>query len=61
MDYHLDLNDRPFRAIKAGTKKIEGRTPKDGDDKRYNKMAAGDVIIFLRTTSPMKNYRARYC
>ena len=28
MNYNLSLNDRPFKAIEAGTKKIEGRTPK---------------------------------
>ena len=27
MQYALDLNDKPFKAIRAGTKKIEGRTP----------------------------------
>ncbi len=46
MDYYLNLNDRPFQAIKAGTKKIEGRTPKDENDKRYNRMTGGDIITF---------------
>ena len=46
MNYNLDLNDRPFKAVKAGTKKIEGRTPKNLDDKRYDEMISGDTIIF---------------
>jgi ASC-1-like (ASCH) protein len=46
MNYNLDLNDRPFLAIKAGTKKIEGRTPKDENDERYAKMVVGDRITF---------------
>ncbi len=46
MNYNLELNDRPFKAIKAGTKKIEGRTPKNSDDKRYEEMKAGDTIMF---------------
>lgn len=46
MHYNLNLNDRPFQAIKAGTKKIEGRTPKDENDKRYDRMIAGDTVTF---------------
>lgn len=46
MNYNLNLNDRPFQAIKAGTKKIEGRTPKDKNDKRYDRMIAGDTVTF---------------
>lgn len=46
MNYNLNLNDRPFKAIKAGTKKIEGRTPKDSDDKRYEEMLSGDTLTF---------------
>ena len=38
MNYDLTLNDRPFKAIKTGTKKIEGRTPRDENDKRYELM-----------------------
>ena len=26
MKHLTDINDRPFKAIKAGTKKVEGRT-----------------------------------
>jgi ASC-1-like (ASCH) protein len=54
MNYNLDLNDRPFKAIKAGTKKIEGRTPKDEGDKQYGQMAAGDVIIFTSNATGEK-------
>jgi ASC-1-like (ASCH) protein len=46
MNYDLSLNDRPFKAIKAGTKKIEGRTPKDEGDNRYIEMRVGDTITF---------------
>jgi ASC-1-like (ASCH) protein len=54
MDYHLNLNDRPFQAIKAGTKKIEGRTPKDEDDKRYDQMVTGDIIVFTNSVTNEK-------
>ena len=46
MNYNHNLNDRPFKAIKAGTKKIEGRTPKDESDKRYDQMVPGDTLTF---------------
>jgi ASC-1-like (ASCH) protein len=46
MNYDLNLNDRPFQAIKAGTKKIEGRTPSDENDKRYDEMKSGDTLTF---------------
>lgn len=46
MNYNLNLNDRPFKAIKAGTKKIEGRTPKSESDKRYDEMKPGDTLTF---------------
>ncbi len=51
MNYSLNLNDRPFKAIKVGTKKIEGRTPKDSDDKRYEEMITGDIIIFTNNVT----------
>ncbi len=54
MNYELNLNDRPFQAIKTGTKKIEGRTPKDGADLRYEKMSPGDFITFTNNTTNEK-------
>lgn len=51
MNYNLDLNDRPFQAIKAGTKKIEGRVQKDGDDMRYEEMKQGDTITFTNNVT----------
>jgi len=51
MNYNLNLNDRPFQAIKAGTKKIEGRTPKDADDTRYDQMVAGDTLTFTNNVT----------
>ena len=51
MNYNLNLNDRPFIAIKAGTKKIEGRTPKDENDKRYAEMKVEDTITFTNNVT----------
>jgi len=51
MNYNLSLNDRPFKAIKAGTKRIEGRTPRDQSDTRYDDMKIGDTITFTNNTS----------
>ncbi len=45
-NYALELNDRPFKAIQAGTKKVEGRTPDDELDNRYDEMTQGDTITF---------------
>lgn len=46
MNYNLDLNDRPFKAIKVGTKKVEGRTPVNTEINLYEKMVPGDTITF---------------
>lgn len=46
MKYHLLLRTRPYNSIKNKTKKIEGRTPKDSRDRRYNEMKKGDIIVF---------------
>jgi ASC-1-like (ASCH) protein len=54
MNYNFDLNDRPFKAIKAGTKKIEGRTPEDENDERYAKMVAGDHVTFINNVTNEK-------
>lgn len=51
MNYNLNLNDRPFKVIKAGTKKVEGRTPKDSGDKRYEVMVPGDTITFTNNVT----------
>lgn len=51
MNYNLDLNDRPFKAIKAGTKKVEGRTPIDSEENVYEKMVPGDTITFTNNIS----------
>lgn len=42
----LKLNTQQFKAIKSGAKKIEGRTPKDINDRRYEQMKIGDNITF---------------
>lgn len=57
MNYNLNLNDRPFKAIKAGTKKVEGRTPKSTDDKRYAGMVSGDTITFTDNVTDEKLIR----
>ena len=54
MNYDMDINDRPFKAIKAGTKKIEGRTPRDENDRRYDQMSAGDTINFTNNVTGEK-------
>ena len=51
MKYSLDLNDRPFKAIKAGTKKIEGRTPTPWDKTPYTKLKEGDTIHFTNNVT----------
>lgn len=51
IEFKLDLNEKPFNAIKAGIKKVEGRTPKDESDKRYDEMKEGDSIVFTNNVS----------
>lgn len=51
MRYNLDLNDRPFKATKAGTKKIKGRTPTPWDKTPYNKLQKGDIIHFINNVT----------
>ena len=52
MKYYLDLNPRPFEAIKNGTKKIEGRVPIDADKNiPFNKIKKGDTIIFTNNSN----------
>jgi ASC-1-like (ASCH) protein len=47
MEYSLNLNSRPFEAIKNGTKKIEGRVPTKNDKNvPFSKIKKGDTIIF---------------
>ncbi len=54
MNYNLDLNDRPFNAIKVGTKKVEGRTPIDSEKNTYEKMVPGDIITFTNNVTGEK-------
>lgn len=51
MNFDLSINDRPFMAIRAGTKKIEGRAPKNEDDKQYELMSVGDTITFINNST----------
>jgi ASC-1-like (ASCH) protein len=51
MEYTFDTNDRPFKAILAGTKKVEGRTPVDHDKTPYDKFKAGDTINLINNST----------
>lgn len=51
MKYTLDINDRPFKAILAGTKKVEGRTPTRFDKTPFDELKLGDSIIFVNNVS----------
>jgi ASC-1-like (ASCH) protein len=46
MEYALDINPRPFEAIKKGTKKIECRVPTEHNKYIPLKLKAGDIIVF---------------
>ena len=51
MNYKLDLNDRPFKAIKAGTKKVETRVPTSYDKTPYSELKSGDTITFTNNVT----------
>ncbi len=51
MNYFLDLNDRPFQAIKVGTKKIENRVPTSTDTFLYSDLKIGDTITFTNNST----------
>ena len=53
MKYSIEIRERGFNAIKAGTKKVEGRVPKTDDD-IYQKIKEGDQIEFENETSKEK-------
>lgn len=46
MNYTLHLRNRPFQAIKNGTKRVEGRAPNDSHDKQFEEIKPGDYISF---------------
>lgn len=55
MRYELDLNPRPFLAIKEGRKKIEGRVPTPHNSKvPFNKLKKGDTILFTNNETNEK-------
>jgi ASC-1-like (ASCH) protein len=59
--YYLDLNTRPFNAIKAGTKKVEGRVPTGWDATAYQEMKVGDSICFTNNeTNEVMNVKVRF-
>jgi len=49
--YILELNDRPWNAIKAGTKKVEARTPTEFNPTSYGEMQPKDEILFINAVS----------
>ncbi len=51
MNYDLGLMDRPFKAIKAGTKKIETRVPTSYDKTPYAELKAGDTFTFTNNVT----------
>lgn len=51
MNYDLSLNDRPFKAIKVGTKKIETRVPTSYDKTPYADLKVGDTFTFTNITT----------
>jgi ASC-1-like (ASCH) protein len=51
MNYNLDLNDRPFKAIKAGTKKIETRVQTSYDKTPYPDLKIGDTFTFTNNVT----------
>lgn len=54
MDWHLELNDMPFDAIKSGKKNRETRTKVSHNMTPYEEMKPGDRIIFTRKTDKEK-------
>ncbi len=49
MQYFLDLNPRPFEAIKTGIKNVEGRSPTKWDQTPFEKINPGDIIKFTKS------------
>ena len=54
MKYTLDINNRPFKAIQSGVKKIEGRTTTPWDKTPYYKLQKGDMILFINNMTREK-------
>ena len=51
MEYTFDTNDRPFKAILAGTKKIECKTFTGSDKTPYDKFKVGDTINLINNST----------
>lgn len=51
MEYTFHTKDRPFKAILAGTKKVEGRTSTNSDKTSYDKLKQGDILIIINNSS----------
>ncbi len=48
MQYRLELWDQPFNAIRAATKKVEGRVKTPWEKTPLDKLVARDTLIFER-------------
>ena len=60
MNYNLELLDRPFKAIRAGTKKIETRVPTSYDKTPYADLKAGDTFTLTNMTTNERNIKRIY-
>jgi len=54
MNYSTDINNRPFKAIQAGTKKVEGRTITTWETLPLNELQKSDFITFTNNMSGEK-------
>ncbi len=54
MKITLELWDNPYNAIRAGTKKVEGRVPTSWDQTPFDKLSKGDTIMFERESDKEK-------
>lgn len=54
MNYNINLNERPYSAIRAGTKKIEGRVRTSKDTFLYSDLKEGDTITFTNKATGKK-------
>lgn len=54
IQYFTDINDRPFNAIKARTKKIEGRTITTWETIPLKELKQNDIITFTNNSTTEK-------
>ena len=54
MKHFTDINDRPFKAIKAGTKKVEGRTITTWETLPLDELKKDEIISFTNNITNEK-------